>query len=215
MARSMIRQLRQSGGGLALTLLLVLALLLVASLALNPKSRAAGYRNGAIAPQPAEATAIELVATDSFVATDSLDAIASFAAFALEPNGDPDGSAERSYVIIGLHKLAYALDAVAVRATADATNAQKTSASLHRLADSLTVNSSDDRYASILRTSFIETADGLADIQRRRYPHLKLAAAEMHNAVRLLSVERPVSEQAKAISRYFERASDLIRAMGL
>lgn len=71
-----------------------------------------------------------------------------------------------------------------------------------------------DALDAVAARSTMKDAEALAGIQRLRYAHLKLAAAEVQSAADGVAAERRISEQASAINLYFERASDLIRAMG-
>jgi hypothetical protein len=149
----------------------------------------------------------------------TLPPVARFVAFvearAADRGSDRDAARDHDYAADGLRHLADALDAIGARADADsaATRARIRGITLRLLADSLEFHPTAPGHAHAVRNAFLGTADALGAIQRREFPALAHAAEELRVAAWAITAGRPLREQGTAIDRFFDRASELLRAM--
>ena len=198
----LVESRRKPSRSLAIVLIALLALVLVAGLAVGPDR---GQSADVARTRPA----------DSMLAEDPLPGapVASFAAFVAERGDGAESVRDYAYAAHGLRKLADALDAVAASETTSVAAARAQSTTLRILVDSLERHPRAPNHADVVRKAFVGTARTLTTLERRHYPHLERAAEEVRVAAWAMTAGRPLEEQGAAVDRFFDRASDLMRAM--
>lgn len=198
----LVESRRKPSRSLAIVLLTLLALILIAGLAVNP-GRGESSARATVPP------------ADSLRATEPLPGapVASFAAFVAERGDGAESIRDHAYAAHGLRKLADALDAVAARDTTTVRDARVQSATLRILVDSLERYPEARNRSDVVRRAFVGTARTLTTLERSHYPHLERAAEEVRVAAWAMTAGRPLEEQGAAVDRFFDRASDLMRAM--
>lgn len=198
----LVESRRKPSRSLAIVLLTLLALILIAGLAVNPGRGESAARAtapptaGMLAEEPLPGAPVE-----------------SFAAFVAERGDGAESVRDHAYAAHGLRKLADALDAVAASDTSAVQDARAQSATLRILVDSLERHPEARNHSDVVRQAFVGAARTLTTLERRHYPHLERAAEEVRVAAWAMTAGRPLEEQGAAVDRFFDRASDLMRAM--
>jgi hypothetical protein len=138
-----------------------------------------------------------------------LPAVDSFSAFALRQAVDSDQLLPS--ITEGLRLLKAAVSSIEQRERPFAA-AQRTLEDAPEGSTASEARSEYERPGPVL-AELNDQAEVIARLQRDRFAHLERAAAELQRAASAIHADVPLTLQTKALERYFERASDVLRAM--
>jgi hypothetical protein len=120
---------------------------------------------------------------------------------------------KHEYTVEGIRRLATAISALAVRDTVAGRALEPRIQALRDRADALQRDPNADTHALKTREAFLLAASVLESIQDRRFRNLDGDATAVLRAAEAVRVAQPLTEQADAVERFFERSSHLLRAM--
>ena len=113
----------------------------------------------------------------------------------------------------GLRLLAAAIEATAARDSASAATLRPRLDVLRARADSTQRDSVPAERARLAGEAFVLASDLLQTLQERTPPALTDRAAEARQAAAAVRTDQPLSAQADAVRRFFERAAAALRGM--
>lgn len=96
------------------------------------------------------------------------------------------------------------------RSTASGSSLQSDLRRLRQQADQLKDNRMSGMQASVLRSSFMEAATILQEVQTKHYPDLQQDATEVMDAAQEINAEDMASNQRSEIKEFFDEASDVL-----
>jgi hypothetical protein len=146
---------------------------------------------------------------DSLIA---VDAVYSFAGFVAEQRPARDAQRFHEHTAEGMRLLGAALFIIANRENVS-TRSAGLGAELLQAADLIEQAGGSTNHADVARAMFVMTGTALSEIQRLRYPQLAGAVQELRIAASELRTDRQLNEQADAVRRFFDRASETLRGM--
>ena len=121
---------------------------------------------------------------------------------------------KHEYTAEGIRRVAAAISALAREDTLAGGAVRPRIQALRDRANALQRDPNADTHALKAREAFLFAASILESIQDRRFRNLDGDATAVLRAAEDVTARRPLTEQADAIERFFERTSHLLRAMG-
>jgi hypothetical protein len=140
-------------------------------------------------------------------------AIDSFARFVASARARDMAGPRHEYTAEGIRRLAVAINDLAVLDTVAGGALRPRIDALRERADALQRDPADDTHALETREAFLLAASVLESIQDRRFPDLDDQAAAVVRAADDVKARTLLTEQTSAIEGFFNRTSELLRAM--
>ena len=128
-----------------------------------------------------------------------------------ETRADSAMRRDHQYTVAGIRNLAAALEAIAT--PEQSANVADELSALRSRADTLQQNPTSTRHADRARALFRSLAGLMSAMQEERFPELAADVEAVERAAESVQADRPLLDQAAAVSDFFNRAAVAVRGM--